>query len=146
MTIYYLTYKTTDNVTDANVTANTVQEAMEVLKAELPDIQIVCVVDTETNLKTIIDHYDYFRGRKLQDWYHIEIETRELPEEQQHFEQGTSIWVTTDKRIYFCSRIHVNKRVKIGADSYSGLFTNSNLLNDKYIKVYERFGTDIYAS
>ncbi|EAR2661081.1 hypothetical protein BZF66_05835 [Salmonella enterica] len=94
----------------------------------------------------MIDHYDYFRGRKLQDWYHIEIETRELPEEQQHFEQGTSIWVTTDKRIYFCSRIHVNKRVKIGADSYSGLFTNSNLLNDKYIKVYERFGTDIYAS
>lgn len=147
MTIYYLTYKTADNITDANVTANTVQEAMEVLKAENPDIQIVCVKDTETNLSTVIDHFNYYKGRPLQDWYHIEIETRELPEEQQHFELGTSIWVTTSKQAFFCSRIHVEKRIKIGADSYSGLFTAREILNCNYVStsICQRIGGDIFA-
>jgi|AGFS01.1.fsa_nt_gi hypothetical protein len=148
MTIYYLTFKTPDgNVTDANVTANTVHEAMAVLQMEEKEAVIVSVVDTETNLETVIDHFNFYKGRPLQDWYHIEIETRQLPEEQQHFELGTSIWVTTSKQVFFCSRIHVEKRIKIGADSYSGLFTTNELMNCNYVStsICQKIGGDIWA-
>lgn len=96
----------------------------------------------------VINCYKFYRGRLLQDWYHIEIVTITLPEEQQHFEQGTSIWVSTSKQAFFCSKIHVDKRSKIGADSYSGLFTDSEILNCNYLStsICQKYGADIFTS
>lgn len=96
----------------------------------------------------VINRYDFYRGRRLQDWYHIEIVTITLPAEQQDFEQGTTIWVSTKKVAYFCSRIHVNKRSKIGADSYSGLFTDQEILNCNYLStsINQKYGADIFAA
>lgn len=95
----------------------------------------------------VVNRYDFYKGRKLQNWYHIEVVTITLPEEQQHFEQGTSIWVSTRKEAYFCSRIHVNKRIKIGADSYSGLFTDDQILNCNYVStsIANLIGGNIWA-
>lgn len=95
----------------------------------------------------VVNRYDFYKGRRLQDWYHLEVVTITLPEEQQHFEQGTSIWVSTRKEIFFCSRIHENKRFKIGADSYSGLFTDQEVLNCNYVStsICQRIGAGIFA-
>lgn len=95
----------------------------------------------------VVNRYDFYKGRRLQDWYHLEVVTHTLPEDQQHFEQGTSIWVTTSKEIFFCSRIHVEKRIKVGADSYSGLFTDLEVINCNYVStsICQRIGGDIFA-
>lgn len=95
----------------------------------------------------VINRYDFYRGHRLQDWYHIEIVTITLPAGEQHFEQGTSIWVSTRKEAYFCSRIHVNKRSKIGASSYSGLFTDHEILNCNYLStsICQKYAATIFA-
>ena len=95
----------------------------------------------------VVNRYDFYKGRRLQDWYHLEVVTHTLPEEQQHFELGTTKWITTSKEIFFCSRIHVNKRFKIGCDSYSGAFTDQEVINCNRVStsICQRVGGDIFA-
>lgn len=79
----------------------------------------------------------------LHDWFTIEIE--EVPCEGYHA-PGTTRWIETSKNVYFCSRIHVNKRVKL-TFSFSGEFSDFDILHDHNVmtKFIQMYGADSWV-
>jgi len=59
----------------------------------------------------------------LPDWIHVNIITSKS---------------TDNKHMVVCSRIHVNKEIRVGP-SYSDTFTDQEILKDLSGKVYHRF-------
>lgn len=100
----------------------------------------------ELNVTT--NTYKTLGGRLLRDYFTVEIEERELPEDQHDWEIGVSplVWVTTSKHVFFTSRIHVNKRVEL-TFSFSGIFKDHEILKDHNVitKFLQMYGADSFA-
>ncbi|UYL05222.1 hypothetical protein DIDNDMLP_00237 [Klebsiella phage KP13-7] len=100
----------------------------------------------ELNVTT--NTYKTLGGRLLRDYYAIEIEERELPEDKHYWESGVSplLRVTTSKHVFFTSRIHVNKRVEL-TFSFSGSYKDHEILNDRIVinKFIQMYGVDSFA-
>ena len=74
--------------------------------------------------------YKHLDGKPLQEWFEIEIVTK-----------------NNTKYIYFHSRIHVNKVNKLNL-CFSTTFTDQEILNDFGIirRIHDMYGTDIYRT
>ncbi len=81
----------------------------------------------------------------LLDWFTVEIETVPLPESEWNYLPGSSPLhlQKATKYVYFCSRIHVEKRVKL-TFSFSDEFTDSEILHDHNVmtKFIQMYGSD----
>lgn len=102
---------------------------------------------TEHNSSTGITtrQYKSLGGRMLLDWFTIEIETVPLPEDKWDYIPGSRPLhlQKATKNVYFCSRLHVNKRVKL-TFSFSDEFTDSDILHDSNVmsKFLQMYGHD----
>ena len=74
--------------------------------------------------------YRYLNDKPLQEWFEIEIVTR-----------------NDTKYVLFHSRIHVNKVNELNP-CFSTTFTDQEILNDFDIigRIYDMYGTDIYRA
>lgn len=74
-------------------------------------------------------YYSWLGGQRLQHWYKIRIENN-----------GDT------KHIVFCSKIHVNKEVKVNFGFASNSFTDKDVLNDRDLMawVLNRYG-DVFV-
>lgn len=102
--------------------------------------------DSSTGITT--RQYKSLGGRMLHDWFTIEIVTVPLPEEQCNYIPGSTPlhYQTSEKHVYFCSRIHVNKRVKL-TFSFTDEFTDFDILHDSTVmsKFIQMYGADSWV-
>lgn len=100
-------------------------------------------------LNVVTKSYKTLGGKALQDYFAVEIETRDLPEKDCHYEIGVHplTWITTSKHVFFTSRIHVQKRVEL-TFSFSGIFTDYEILHDHNVmtKFLQMYGNDNFIN
>jgi hypothetical protein len=90
--------------------------------------------------------YKYLKGRQLQKWFSITIETYDLPEEEQRHTPGTTYLITQRKKVVFNTLIHVNRHMRLNL-SFSGSFSDQEILLDKDLLriIHKTYGSDIYS-
>lgn len=101
----------------------------------------------ETN-ESVTRQYKTLGGRALLDFFTIEIVTVPLAESDCDYIVGSRPlhYQTTEKHVYFCSKIHVNKRVKLTI-TFSDEFSDSEILRDHNVvsKFIQMYGSDNWA-
>lgn len=97
-----------------------------------------------------IRRYKTLHGNQLQSWFTLEIEEHELNPEDWHCVTGTSVIAKSNKVVYMCSTIHVNKRVKLNP-MFCGTISDMEILRDSDLlksigNHYGRSAGDVFAN